>query len=189
MSYFTSSSFWLPNIDIPYEYDCNGEFKSFLFYSPEVDNQSYKELNDWIWDFLGGDCMAMTVNNEILFNFYKIYDSNMNFKERIKNEIYREQIQRNPHQSLLCHFPFIGRNQMIRIYMSSDMPWTMNIEYKNQMRYYQVSFSQSDELFEFNESERVGEENEIEKTRLNEELDEIVRTRESYYSKRNPNRI
>ena len=86
---------------------------------------------------------------------------------RIKNEIYREQIQRKPHQSLLCHFPFIGRNQMIRIYMSSDMPWTMNIEYKNQMKCYQVSFSQSDELFEFNESERVWNEYDREKKRLN----------------------
>ena len=44
---------------------------------------------------------------------------------------------------------------MIRIYMSLNMPWTMNIEYKNQMKCYQVSFSQSDELFEFNESENL----------------------------------
>jgi hypothetical protein len=54
--------------------------------------------------------------------------------------------------------------------MFFEQPWTMNIEYKHKMKCFQVSFSQSKELYEWNE-----------KNRLDEELDEIVQSRKNYY--------
>ena len=54
--------------------------------------------------------------------------------------------------------------------MFREEPWTMNIQYKHKMKCFQVSFSQSQELYEWNE-----------KNRLDEELDEIVQSRKNYY--------
>jgi hypothetical protein len=157
----------LPNVEIPYDYDCDGELKSFLFYTPDLDKNSYNELKDWIYEFVCSDCWAMTVNDEVLFNGYS---TKLSFKDRMQNEWVRNQILRTPHESLLSHFPFLEKDQYIRIYMFREQPWRMNIEYKHKMKCFQVSFSQSQELYEWNE-----------KNRLDEELDEIVQSRKNYY--------
>jgi hypothetical protein len=166
----------LPVVELPYEYE-SSEFKTLLFYSPELDHKSYKELKEWIKEFVGSDCWALTVNREVLFNFY----DESTFRKSIEDEWYRNQIIRTPHESILSRFLYDERDYYMRIYMFGEHPWTVNIHYKHKMKCFQMSFSQSQEFYDY-EREQELEINRLKRKReLDDELDRIYWKRQEYY--------
>jgi hypothetical protein len=163
------SSLNLPIVDLPYEWTGHEgeEFDTYLYYTNDLDKKSYSKLLKWIKEFLCDDCWAMTINNEVIFNDYP---EDISFTKRIENEWFRNQIYRNPHESLLCHFPFLNKDQNIRIYLSGSHPWVVQIHFKHKMKCFQISFQQSKKFYEY-----------VTKINLDSELDEIVKRRNEYY--------
>jgi hypothetical protein len=158
---------YLPKVSLPYDYDCDGEIQTFLYYTPDMDRKSYKELMSWMTEFIQSDAQAMTVNQEVLFNHY---DKNVSFKERIQNEWFRKELSRSLHESILQHLFSYKNDSVIRIYMSEEYPWSMNVVFKPKMKCFQMSFSQTKEWMDYEH-----------KIYLEEELDQIVKSRQEYY--------
>lgn len=77
-------------------------------------NGNYPKLLELIQDYVGADCWAFVVNNEILFNNYN--DESKTFKQIIEEKIIRDKIIENPH-SVLVEVNRRNVNTVIEIYM------------------------------------------------------------------------
>jgi hypothetical protein len=163
----------LPKVDIPYEYN-GDDIDTFVYYDYEVDKNSYYTLMDWVSSFLESDCWAMSVNNEVLFNDYP---KGITYKQRIENEWYRNQICRAPHECIFSYFGFESKDQQVKIYLSYDYPCMVKIDYKYNMKCYQVSFYQSEKY----QQQNMENERKKEWQRLDDELDNISWMRENYF--------
>jgi hypothetical protein len=82
-------------------------------FSRNVDGE-YTELLKLIQEYVGADCWAFVVNNEILFNSYN--NDTKSFKEIINEKIIRDKIIENAH-SILVEINRREVNMKIEIYM------------------------------------------------------------------------
>lgn len=74
----------------------------------------YSKLLKLIQDYVGADCWAFVVNDEILFNAYN--DESKTFKQIIEEKIIRDKIIENAH-SVLVEVNRRNVNTVIEIYM------------------------------------------------------------------------
>jgi len=91
------------------------------------DDNEYEMLCNFVKTYVGADCRALTINDEIIFNSY---NELTNFKDQIHEDILRDQIIRNPHRSLFCSIhrvikdketrELVRKNGVIRIYMMEE---------------------------------------------------------------------
>jgi hypothetical protein len=132
----------LPCVDLPYEYD----LRTYLYYSRDIDKQSYKDLENLIKDFIGSDCWAVTIDDDVIFNSYP--SNKKKIRDSIMEEMIRDKMIENPHENFLVYIHRRRQNAKVRIYMFCGHPWTMNIDYKAEHKLFQVSFSQSKEFME-----------------------------------------
>ena len=114
---------------------------TYLYYTRSIDIDGYLKLNDLISEFVGSDCCAVSVNGEVLINSYN--DHLKSYKERILDDVVRDQIIEDPHCSILSHFIRLAKDANMRIYMFRDHPWTMNINYRASCKVFRLSFSKS----------------------------------------------
>lgn len=144
-------SYFLPKVDLPFNYD-HYTLKSFLFYTSEIDNQSYHDLIQLIQEFVLADCWALTVDNKVVYKKYQCQSEdlrNKSIRKEILEGMIRTQIISDPHKTLLIHLLRCDKRSRIRFYMGYSLPWTMNIDYKPEHRVFQVSFSQSQEYYDY----------------------------------------
>jgi len=141
--------FHLPQVNLTYDYH-EVDFKTLLYYTSDIDKQSYQQFQKIIQDFVGADCWALTVDDNIVFNSFP--ENENDIRTEITDDLIRDKIIENPHGSLLVHLIRRNRNARIRIYMFCSYSWTMNIDYKASHKVFQISFSQSQELKEYNQN-------------------------------------
>jgi hypothetical protein len=141
----------LPQVHLPY--DDPFDLKTLLYYSSNVDRNSYNELIKLIEECVGADCWALTVDDQIVFNSYpEVHerDHPRSIRQEILEKMIRDSIDSDVHGNLLVHLFRRDKNcanplatRRIRIYMFREDAWTMNIDYKPIHKVFQVSFSKS----------------------------------------------
>ncbi len=77
---------------------------------------SYNELINNIHKYIKGDCWAIVVNDEIIYNQY---DDNRTCRERLMQRTFRQQIMDNIHESLLIDFIKSNDDSVLDIYMNN----------------------------------------------------------------------
>lgn len=78
------------------------------------DKDEYNELCRLIEGYVGADCWAIRVDDEVIYN---AYETNKTYKEMLTEDGYREQIIKNPHASILVHILRRAVNAKVEIYM------------------------------------------------------------------------
>ena len=131
----------LPQVDLPYEPDFQDIDKEYD--TRDINEESYQKLEKVIKYFLEGDCWALTVDNEVVFNSYK--DNMKTIRSQIEAEMVRDKILESPHGYLLVFLHRRKTNAKIRIYMFYEYTWTVNIDYVVSEDKYYISYSQSKE--------------------------------------------
>lgn len=127
----------LPKVEHPYE----PEIEIVDGVKKEYDGDSYIEFQNMIKSFLGADCWAMTVDNELIFNSY--LDNSKAIRSFIEEDLIRDKILKNPHENLLVYLHRRKKNAQIRIYMFYEDSWTINIDYIYSEKKFYISYSQS----------------------------------------------
>lgn len=122
----------LPICDIPMTdiIDIAGHQLIFTIYE-------HLKVNKLIIDNVGADCWAVTSTilntgldvdpTEVLFNNFE--EETLSLKEIIMNNIIRKEIIKSPHNSLLIQLYRFKRIANIDIYMFSDTPYKIRINY------------------------------------------------------------
>jgi hypothetical protein len=116
----------LPKTNVPFtdddliDYECPTDAS----YSNALGN--YDNLCELISEIVDGDCWAVTVGDEILFNSY---DPNISVKDNILNSIIRRAIIDNPHVTILCDINRKKLDTTIKIYMFGNDSWSLVIKY------------------------------------------------------------
>ncbi len=126
----------LPKVNLPYDGFIS---KTMCFYSPDVNKESYETLENLIKGYVGSDCWAVVVDDEILFNNY----DRIGMRDKIINNQIRDKIIENPHTNLLVNLLRNKKDSLIRIYLFGSQSWTLNIEYKNDYKVFELSFYKS----------------------------------------------
>ncbi len=78
-------------------------------------NDDYNDLIKQIENYVGADCWAVKVDDEIIFNSYN--DATKIYKELITEDCIRGKIIESPHSSILVHINRRGVNAKFEIYM------------------------------------------------------------------------
>jgi hypothetical protein len=92
-------------------------------------SRSYEELLTCIKNYVGADCWAVTVNDEIVFNSYPREDKPRSIKEEIENDMIRHAILKNPHSSVLVHIMRRRLPTTIKIHMFCINGYVLVINY------------------------------------------------------------
>ena len=132
----------LPKVELPYNPEIDGVNKEY--FTSDEDKNSYESLKNMIKDFIGADCWAMSVNDEIIFNNY--LDNSKSIRAFIEESVIRDKIWKDPHENLLVYIHRRKSNARIRIYMFYITTWTLNIDYVFSEKKFYVSYSQSEEF-------------------------------------------
>ena len=82
------------------------------------------EFIERIKEFIVGDCCAIVIDNEIIFNSYEP----KSIKDKIQDNIIRHEIMKYPY-TLCSDMIKKNRNGKIIIYMYDDFPWFVVINY------------------------------------------------------------
>lgn len=94
----------------------------------EVKRDNFVSIENLVEEFVGADCFAVVVNDELIFNDYKF----INIKHSIDNVTIRNNIINDSHNTIFVH---LFRNNVktlhIKIYMFSSSPFVLNICYNN----------------------------------------------------------
>lgn len=116
----------LPKVEHPYEPATDivdGVKKEYDI----QDKNSYESFQNMMKSFIGSDCWAVTVNDEVIFDSY--LDNSKSIRSFIEEDLIRDKILEDPHGSLLVYLHRRRTNARIRIYMFYQDSWTMNIDY------------------------------------------------------------
>jgi hypothetical protein len=98
-------------------------------------HDEYDALCKEVTDYLEGDCCAIVVNNEVLFNTYIPEPC---LRHRILDGCIRDSIRKYPHQSLLAHLNRAQTNGQIYIYMNCTYPFKISMHYTAETNTYTV---------------------------------------------------
>lgn len=133
----------LPKVEHPYEPEPNMVNGVQKVYEAD-DKNSYEAFQNMIKEFVGADCWGMTVNDDVIFDSY--LDNSKSIRYFIEEDVIRDKIYNNPHESLLVYLHRRKTNARIRIYMFYSQPWTLNIEYVYLEKKFYISYSKSVKL-------------------------------------------
>lgn len=89
------------------------------------DNLEYEKFEDEFIDYVGGDCHAIVVNDEIIINSYK----QKSYRERLIDDSIRNNIIDNPH-SLFVKLFRENKKARVILYMFGHFPWFLVIHYR-----------------------------------------------------------
>jgi hypothetical protein len=90
------------------------------------DNLQYKELQENISEHIEGDCWAVTVNGEILYNSYEP----KSYRNKILDSLVRNEITENIHGSLFVELIRNNKDGKVVLYMFGiQATWFMVIYY------------------------------------------------------------
>lgn len=119
-----------------------------------VSDEDYSKLLTLIQEYVGADCWAFTINNEILFNSYN--NETKTFKQVLEEKIIRDKIIESAH-SILCEVNRRNVDTRIDIYMfSKPESYNLMIRYVADEQKYIVHRLNSQEYID-----KYGEDNEI----------------------------
>jgi hypothetical protein len=93
----------------------------------------FDKLNKIIQEYLGGDCWAITINSEIIYNNY---DKTRNANKIITQDTLRNHIIDKP----LLLFGLFEQDKKIVIYMFKKNTWSINIIFKKKENTFEVLF-------------------------------------------------
>lgn len=105
-----------------------------------LDPNSYQEFQELLKEYLGSDCWALEMNDQMLFNHYM--DEQRNIRETILDNIIRENILENPHSNLLVYLHRLGQDSNIKIHMFQDRSLTVEIVYLFQTNTFHVGYEE-----------------------------------------------
>jgi len=103
------------------------------------DLKDYEELQKLIVSYVDGDCWALVLNDEILFNSY---EQEKSIKETLTDKMLRDMIVKDPHR-LCVQMHRLDHCSELVIYMYGEAPFTINIHFCNTARVYMVSSKRS----------------------------------------------
>jgi hypothetical protein len=89
------------------------------------DHTQYNQLCEIISEHINGDCWAVKLNNEILYNFYEP----KGHRQRILDNMIRNEISENIHTSLFVNMFRNNQDGTIILYMFGEATWFMIINY------------------------------------------------------------
>ena len=103
-------------------------------------NNDYNVFLFRIADIIAGECFAITVNNEVVFN----KKSAVSPREKIIDSMVSSEIISNPH---ILFAPILERklNTVIHLYMAPVVPWFVIIFYDPSTEELRVTFYKSNE--------------------------------------------
>lgn len=102
------------------------------------DKIQYDEFLERLNEVLVGDCSAVTVNDEIIFNHYRP----KSVKETIQDNIIRNEIATNPH-TLFVDMYKSNKDGKTTIYMFRETPWFIIINYNNDLKLLKIDYYKS----------------------------------------------
>ena len=104
------------------------------------DEIQYKELQEIILEHIEGDCWAVTVNDEILYNFYEQKSK----REQILDSLVRNEIVENMHSSLFVELIRNKQDGKIVLYMFGyQATWFMIIYYSFARELFTVEYNKT----------------------------------------------
>lgn len=109
------------------------EKRPSTIYIPD-DQKQYQDFLGRVQEFIVGDCWAIVINDEILFNSYKP----MTVKEQIQDNIIRHELREYPN-TIFIDMIKKKKNGRVDIYMYGDTPWFVVIHFNDgiiKMDYY-----------------------------------------------------
>ena len=110
-------------------------------FSYSVDSKPcYDEFCQEFIACVSGDCHAITVNDEILYNSYE----SKSIRETLQDDMIREKIIENPH-SLFVNLFRKKENAHVIIYMLGKTPWFLAVYYHDEMRLLTLEYYKSEE--------------------------------------------
>jgi hypothetical protein len=86
----------------------------------------YNEFTKFISEIVDADCIAFTINDEIIFNGY----GQKTYVEKLVDTIFRDKIIENP-SSILGHINRENKDVIIEIYLMYAHPYKYVINYNN----------------------------------------------------------
>lgn len=90
-------------------------------------NDTYYHFCKFIEHIISCDCRAVTVSNEILFNFY---NTNNTLLDTIYSQVIRDQLIKDIHNNLFVHFFNSNNPRTMKIYMFPELScWSYTIQY------------------------------------------------------------
>ena len=105
---------------------CNTEFPLPQDELKIYDEDNYELLKQVFTDYIGADCWALTVNDEIIFNSYDLAKP---LREQLIESGIRSMLYMNPHSNLLSTINRKGQVAVIEIYMFESAPFKLVFNY------------------------------------------------------------
>ena len=125
-SYFYKNQF--PNCNIEMDKSENESFECILKHNSPRHTKNYDNFIKKIEEYLGGDCRAIIVNNEVLFNTY----IDKPVREKVLDDCVRSEITNCIHRQIFANFINSEKNNTATIYMFPfNSAYTLNINYEN----------------------------------------------------------
>ena len=104
------------------------EFGNFeIIPTDDTDNTEYINFCEFIEQVLSGDCWAVKVNDEILFNYFNEHEKS--YRDRILDDVIRQELIDDVHGSLFVQLFRKNKDADIIIYMFGDETWAYKIEF------------------------------------------------------------
>lgn len=91
-----------------------------------LDTIQYEKFEDEFIEYVGGDCHAIVVNDEIIMNSYK----EKSYREQFIDDIIRNNIIDNPHSLFVKLFRENKKAKVILYMFAKETPWFVAIYYR-----------------------------------------------------------
>jgi len=102
------------------------------------DKKQYHAFKDEFISYVGADCHAIVVDDEILYNSY----IEKSIRERLQDDLIRDKIITNPH-ALFVNLFRNGKNAKVIVYMFGNYPWFVAIYYNAERKLIDVEYYKS----------------------------------------------
>ena len=89
--------------------------------------EQYHELCSELEEYIGADCHAFTIDNEVIFNSF---EEELSFANQLKQDIYRDYLTRNIHSYLLCKINRRNRVTVFKIYMFRTNSYIVEVTFQ-----------------------------------------------------------
>lgn len=94
---------------------------------PSCNNLTYLNFCEFVEEILSGDCWAVKVNDEILFNYFNEHEKS--YRDRILDDVIRQELIDDVHSSLFLQLFRRNKSADITIYMFGYETWAYKIEF------------------------------------------------------------
>ncbi len=116
------------------------EFGNFeITPTDDTDNTEYINFCEFIEHVLSGDCWAVKVNDEILFNYFNEHEKS--YRDRIIDDVIRQELIDDVHSSLLLQLFRKNKDADLIIYMFGNDTWAYKIKFFAETVSFKVSLS------------------------------------------------